>query len=705
MSKIYLQVDYSEKDEAKALGAKWDYLNKKWYFEDIYDSYKFEKWLPKQAIKVEDLSDEQQEMIRLAKEGHNILVDACIGSGKTTAIQVLCNEMNDKRILYLTYNKLLKFDARSKIHQDGAMVTNYHGYAFVCLKEAGLLGSGVSQYIYTFNENIENIKPLITNKYDLLVIDEYQDINEDMAGMLSYIKDANPNIQIVAVGDMVQKVYDYTTLNIPVFMKRFLGTNHKLVKFTKSFRISSELAKKLGYAWHKKIVGVNINCSEEQMSFGEVFEFIKDNVEPSELMCLGSRAKNGGLAQLLNKLEREVPEKFNKNTVYASISDQDANISVSNKVAVFTTYDSCKGLERKYCFIFDFEASYWHMRKQNANPEILRNIFCVAASRGKEKIVFVNTTPVMTYEEDEDGPYIDYKYREVSILDIRKLREAGVINLRTKYKNSLYVSNMFDFKYAEDVRACYNLLDIKKIKMEDESEINIQNSDGLIDLSPCVGHFQESFYFKNFDFETEVKNVLKAIKKNEVEVKGITDNILKKNSDSTMKQILFLTAEETGQSRYTNQVDPCFISRREARLLYDRLSTVFTRNECVQVDMDKMQFSGKRKNINSEPFDGTLPVMIEGTCDVLKGDTVWELKFVSELKYEHFLQCAVYMVGLGMPVGRLWNVRTNEMCEITIPNRSNFMKHVVRAVTKRDLSFGEWNFLPYKEQEFTQLIS
>ena len=35
------------------------------------------------------LSEEQQLFISKALEGHNILVDACIGSGKTTAIQKL----------------------------------------------------------------------------------------------------------------------------------------------------------------------------------------------------------------------------------------------------------------------------------------------------------------------------------------------------------------------------------------------------------------------------------------------------------------------------------------------------------------------------------------------------------------------------------------------------------------------------------------
>ena len=97
------------------------------------------------------LTDEQKSFVEYALKGENVLVDACVGSGKTTAIQHLCDRLPEtKRILYLTYNKLLKVDAKEKIKNSNVIVTNYHGYAYSRLARIGKV-SGVSDLIQTFN--------------------------------------------------------------------------------------------------------------------------------------------------------------------------------------------------------------------------------------------------------------------------------------------------------------------------------------------------------------------------------------------------------------------------------------------------------------------------------------------------------------------------------------------------------------------------
>ena len=247
VNKFFLNVPFQEKDKAKALGARWDSQTKRWYYSRPEDTEKFSKWAEKSFMKFEDLTDEQQELITRAKNGENVLVDACIGSGKTSTIQVLCNEIRDKKILYLTYNTLLKTDAQAKITQSNVTVQNYHGFAYGRLKAAEI-EAGVSDLIQSFIVN----KPALDRKYDLLVLDEYQDIEQEIAEMLEYIKEKNPDIQIIAVGDMKQKIYDKTTLNVPNFIQNFLG-KYSLLSFTKCFRLSEAHAALLGRVWGKEI--------------------------------------------------------------------------------------------------------------------------------------------------------------------------------------------------------------------------------------------------------------------------------------------------------------------------------------------------------------------------------------------------------------------------------------------------------------------
>ena len=225
-----------------------------------------------------ELSSEQQLFIEKAMQGKNILVDACIGSGKTTAIQNLCNQLpSTKKVLYLTYNRLLKLDAKSKIKKRNVTVTNYHGFAYMILKRNGI-SAGISDLI----QKVIQIKPLI-KKYDILIIDEYQDIEQELAELLQLIKDSNPQIQIIAVGDMEQKIYDKTTLKVESFMKGFLE-EHLRLKFTQCFRLSNNLASMLGRVWKKQIIGVNDSCKVEEMSKEDIIPFCQSKFQ--QIFCV-----------------------------------------------------------------------------------------------------------------------------------------------------------------------------------------------------------------------------------------------------------------------------------------------------------------------------------------------------------------------------------------------------------------------------------
>ncbi len=581
------------------------------------------------------LSAEQRLFINKALENHNILVDACIGSGKTTAIQHLCNEIpNDKKVLYLTYNKLLKLDAKSKIMSRNVTVTNYHGFAYMCLAKQNIR-AGISDLIQTFiNSDIQ------IPRYDILVIDEYQDIEEELSIMLDMIKESNPKLQIIAVGDMEQKIYDKTTLNVPAFINKFLG-KHIRLEFTQCFRLSADYAEKLGRIWSKKIVGVNPSCNVSIMDIDNVQTFLA-NQDTKDILCLGART--GNMSKVLNWLEEMYSNKFNKHTVYASIQDEDGGcVNPSDQTAIFTTYDASKGLERKICIIFDFAESYWkvRVRKPQVKYDILRNIFLVAASRGKQQIIFVKPSDQLLSER----------------------------TLSTRTDESLTfedmsISQMFDFKYKEDVEECYRLLKIKEIRKKDKSNIDIPAADGMIDLSPCIGTYQEAVFFDGYNIDNEIDLAIRLDPDRKIP-EGIKKATLE-------EKILFLAANETKQNRYTDQVTTPFVNSIHRKRLCERLAAEFSPAETVQ----------QRFSISFEDNKGKNLFYAIGIADVIKDDVVYELKFVSDLKHEHFLQLATYLIGLNKKKGRLWNVKTNTMYEVTIPNRAKYMDAVARTVTK-----------------------
>ena len=585
------------------------------------------------------LSGEQQLFIEKALQGENILVDACIGSGKTTAIQKLCNKLpNTKRVLYLTYNKLLKLDAKAKIKKRNVTVTNYHGFAYMILKRSGV-SVGISDIIQTF---IQENPPI--GEYDILIIDEYQDIEQELAELLQLVKNRNPDMQIIAVGDMEQKIYDKTTLNVKSFMKKFLG-EHLILKFTQCFRLSNDLAAMLGRVWKKQIKGVNNCCKVEEMTKEDIVPFLAEQT-PADILCLGART--GAMSDTLNILEERYSKKFNKKTVYATISDNDSMGKTEPKEdsAIFTTYDSSKGLERKICVIFDFTESYWSVRisKPQQSYTILRNIFCVAASRGKNRIIFVKPDEAMLSE--------------------RTLSTFKEINQKFE---DLDMSEMFEFKYKEDVENCFSKLKIRKLIQKDNSLINIKSTDELIDLSPCIGIYQEAVFFDNYQIDAAIKLRLDL---NPELAKLYTKEVQNSSLD---QKILFLVSLETKQNRYRTQVLTPLINEEQSNLIKNRLRTRLNRDEKAQVEC-QIDFSDREK--------GEVKFLAKGFADVVKDDIIYELKFVSELTHEHFLQCASYMVAMNLKKGILWNTRDNISYEIEVPDRKVFLDAVTKAITK-----------------------
>ena len=606
-------------------------------------------------MKKVNFTEEQQYVIELALSGKNILVDACIGSGKTTTIQEIVNQIvskSNKTVLYLTYNASLKADARKRIKSENVDVDSFNSFA----------------YRYTRTKNMQRQlddflrrKPKIRS-YDVLVLDEYQDVGDKESKILTYIKDCCRDIQIIAVGDMEQKIRTNSRLDIVSFLNNYLD-NYEKLSLSICFRLSNDYVQKIAEIWHKQIKGANENCSYEKMSLEKAVEFLSNkNIE--DILVLGGN--KGQRAKIQNILEERYPDKFNKNTLYSSISDVDNNSVVSfDDVAYFITYDKCKGMERKYCVICDFTEWYWESRIKYSDSEFeqLRNLFMVAASRGSEKNIFVEgwgNSKFISKEYIESFKFID-----------------GMI------EKEFFPSDMFSFKYAEDIDELYNMLDITRVPVDDTSEIKAIHNDGLIDLSPVVGRYQEVIFFNKYDIDKElgieiglhapleIRNSKELPKYVESEKKrfGLDDK-----DCSLTKKLRVLAALDTGQIRYCTQVDvENVLDDSNRNKLVNRLGTFLDKSDSVQIGC------GKRFDLSNGE-----QIRIKGYCDCARADVVYELKFVSDLSKEHFLQCALYIILGRYDFGRLWNTRNNEMYNVYLNEdiKELFLLKALETATK-----------------------
>ena len=97
--KTWLNVAYKEKDEAKALGAKWDKQEKRWFAPEGTDLSKLQPWLPVENVRLPEflrpLSPQDEFALALHKAGLDLQGQAPVMDGEIHRVPLLGGKKNE----------------------------------------------------------------------------------------------------------------------------------------------------------------------------------------------------------------------------------------------------------------------------------------------------------------------------------------------------------------------------------------------------------------------------------------------------------------------------------------------------------------------------------------------------------------------------------------------------------------------------------
>ena len=153
-------------------------------------------------------SVEQNNIVSHLKQGHNVIVDAIAGSGKSTTIITVAKALPNQRFLQLTYNAMLRKEFRQtleKQHIHNIDVHTFHSLGVRHFTSEACTDMGLRRVLY---ENLPMKTPIPT--YDVCALDECQDMTPLYYHFIKHtLQISQHHIQLLFLGDYMQCLYEF----------------------------------------------------------------------------------------------------------------------------------------------------------------------------------------------------------------------------------------------------------------------------------------------------------------------------------------------------------------------------------------------------------------------------------------------------------------------------------------------------------------
>jgi len=351
------------------------------------------------------ISNEQWNMISYFEQKNHIMCHAVAGAGKTTTLLLCTRRFPDKKYLILTYNKRLQLDAQIKSNGKVPVYT-FHA---------------IASRLYAKNiKDDTSLKKVIVKQpskkiyFDVIMIDEAQDMTIEYYILVRFLIRNNPSCQIIIVGDELQAINEYKGANREFLTKadriyEEFGGKWINCKLSISQRLTKTMAKFVNNQLYKSniIVGgntINENVKPIYLSLNFWIDSNKNRVKD----IIDRSVKKFGcenifiLAASVRELRKRTGKEpliawlircgLSEYPIYVSGNDDEVlnQDLIKGKLAILS-FNAVKGCERKCVILISFDESYFkYFGKKWDNIEKIPNVLTMAATRASSLLIVIS---------------------------------------------------------------------------------------------------------------------------------------------------------------------------------------------------------------------------------------------------------------------------------------------------------------------------
>jgi len=644
------------------------------------------------------LSDEQQLILDKVKDNHNVMVDACAGTGKTTIILAIAAQLPHKKFLEMTYNSMLRHEVKEKVAKHklkNVTVHTFHSLAVKYYYPTAYTDTGLRYILYNKLKPIRPIEP-----FDILVLDETQDMTLVYFQFIcKVVMDMGSPIQLLIMGDYMQGLYEFKGSDSRFLTLADMIWNHHPMLRTRGFekctmRMSYRITNQMCEFINKVLLGENrmsacrdgppvvYACQSrsnlERIVFSEITKLLDNGASPSDIFVLGASVtgSNSNIRKLENILvERGIPCHV------PMIETEKIDERVIQGKVVFSSFHSVKGRERRYVFIVNFDNSYMKFYARNLPKDRCPNTIYVGTSRATERLYLLesNQFPTdrpldflkLTHSEMANTNYIQFRGNPRSLF-FESTEESGKFTTLLQ-KHNTTPTDLIKFINESVIEEISPILD--RIFIIESREGDILEIPSLLltktgfyeevsDLNgiaiPCMYYDYVNSIWSDRPQTSILKTIIEAnltrLKPNEhsflksiVEnlpdtITTIRDYLYYANVSVAIQETLYFKIKQIDKDEY-NWLDETIVYQCKERLRNVIGIDYEETPPRIEETIIHQSEDAKHKNIDlfiAQYFEPHIKFRFTARTDLITKSTVWELKCTSKISIDHILQTIIY---------------------------------------------------------------